>query len=95
MNESTLDCTKAVDIALEKATGCLHQITTREVKRFATTLLSLDEKVTILMQEIRNMLGHIDTILIHANLTMSDGTICTETTQLHKHVTNIGQAVFI
>jgi hypothetical protein len=95
MNESTLDCTKAVDIALEKATGCLHQITTREVKRFATTLLSLDEKVTILMQEIRNMLGHIDTILIHANLTMSDGTICTETTQLHKHVTTIGQAVFI
>jgi hypothetical protein len=95
MNGSTLDCSKAVDIAIEKATGCLHQITTRDVKRFATTLLPLDEKIRIVMEEIRAVLGHIDTTLIRANLTASDGTILTETSQLHEHLTNIGLAVFL
>lgn len=95
MNGSTLDCINAVDIALDKANGCLHQIISRNIPRFATTILSLDEKVSILMSEIKRVLGHIDTTLIRAKLTKEDGTVISETTQLHEHLHRIGNAVFI
>jgi len=95
MNGSTLDCSKAVDIALDKANGCLHQITSRNITRFATTILPIHEKVNILMTEITRVLGHIDTMMIRATLTKQDGTVLSETTQFHEHFHRIGDAVFI
>jgi hypothetical protein len=95
MNGSTLDCITAVDIALEKAGGCLHQITSRDVKRFAMTSLTVDEKVVIMMQHIRDMLSQITTTMIHAKLTTSDGTVVTDTTELYQHLHELGPAVFI
>ena len=95
MNGSTLDCSTAVDIAIDKANGCLHQITSRNIKRFATTILSVNEKVNILMSEITSLLGQIDTTMIRAKLTQQDGTVISETTQFNEHFHRIGESVFI
>jgi hypothetical protein len=40
-------------------------------------------------------MGEIDTTMIRVQLTASDGTIHTETTQIHEHLSNIGPLVFI
>jgi adenylate kinase family enzyme len=56
MNGSTLDCENAVDIAMKKAEGCLHQILHRSIPVFATSLLTPEEMATIVHKEIMDCL---------------------------------------
>jgi hypothetical protein len=52
MNGSTLDCANAVDIALKKAEGCVHQIIQRNIPLFAQEILPIEQMANIVYSQI-------------------------------------------
>jgi hypothetical protein len=71
MNGSTLDCDGAVDIAMQKAEGCLHQIVQRDIPVFTNSILTPEEMANIVYQEI------------HSSAFMTNGN-CVETIDIQK-----------
>jgi hypothetical protein len=52
MNGSTLDCANAVEIALKKAEGCVHQIIQRNIPLFAQEILPVEQMANIVYSQI-------------------------------------------
>jgi hypothetical protein len=57
MNGSTLDCANAVEIALKKAEGCVHQIIQRNIPLFAQEILPVEQLANIVYSQITEKLS--------------------------------------
>jgi hypothetical protein len=65
MNGSTLDCNGAVEIAIKKAEGCLHQIIQRSIPLFTDTMLKPEEMAEIVYKEIMDKSSVKDEIVMN------------------------------
>lgn len=65
MNGSTLDCNGAVEIAIKKAEGCLHQIVQRSIPILADTMLRTEEMAEVIYKEIIDKSSVKDAIVMN------------------------------
>ena len=57
MNGSTLDCKNAVEIALKKAEGCLHQIIQRSIPLLSEEIIPVEQMAEIVYEKIMEKLS--------------------------------------
>ena len=56
MNGSTLDCSNAVEIAMKKAEGCVHQIIQRNIPLLSNEILTIEQMTNLLYTQIMEKL---------------------------------------
>jgi len=57
MNGSTLDCSNAVEIALKKAEGCVHQIIQRNIPLLSNEIIPLEQMTELVYTQIMEKLS--------------------------------------